>query len=117
MNFLLDQDVYQKTVIFLKELKHNVVQVSEIGMSQASDEELLKVTQNLMRIFVTRDRDFGNLVFVKGIKTGVIYLRIKPETVEQVHKEFELVLSKYNEKILRESFITIEVGRYRFRKI
>ncbi len=34
-------------------------------MSRASDEEILKVAQEQKRILITRDRDYGNLVFVK----------------------------------------------------
>ena len=42
MKFLLDQDVYAVTARFLVASGHDVVRASEIGMAQASDEELLK---------------------------------------------------------------------------
>ena len=117
MRFLLDQDVWRVTENFLKDLKHDVLSVSEIGFSQSSDFDLLKIAQEQKRIFVTRDRDFGNLVFVKNLGSGVIYLRISPSTINSVHKEIELILKKYEEKDLRNAFITVEAGRYRFRKI
>ena len=34
-------------------------------MSRASDEEILQVAQKQQRILITRDRDYGNLVFIK----------------------------------------------------
>jgi predicted nuclease of predicted toxin-antitoxin system len=61
MKFLLDQDVYGTTLRFLGDLGHDVIPVAQIGLAQASDEELLKTAQELGRIFVTRDRDFGSL--------------------------------------------------------
>jgi predicted nuclease of predicted toxin-antitoxin system len=65
MKFLLDQDVYATTARFLSSLGHDVVLVAQLGLSRAQDEELLQVAQEQSRLFVTRDRDFGHLVFVK----------------------------------------------------
>lgn len=56
MNFLLDQDVYAATARFLRELGHDVIPVAQLGLSQAEDEALLKVTHAQNHIFVTRDR-------------------------------------------------------------
>jgi len=80
MKFLLDQDVYAVTGRFISRLGHDVVPVAQIGLSQADDEDLLKTAQEQGRILVTRDRDFGSLVFVKALGTGVLYLRILPST-------------------------------------
>jgi predicted nuclease of predicted toxin-antitoxin system len=67
MKFLLDQDVYAVTERFLSNLGHDVVPVARIGLSRADDEEILQVAQEQGRILVTRDRDFGNLVFVQAL--------------------------------------------------
>ena len=71
MKFLLDQDVYAPTRRFLAELGHDVLPVAHIGLAQAGDEELLGVAQERGRIFVARDRDFGSLVFLKGL--GLVF--------------------------------------------
>ena len=117
MKLLLDQDVYEATARFLITLQHGVVRVAELGMAQASDEENLKKALELNRVFVTRDRDYGNLVFVKGIRSGVLYLRVLPSNINQVHAELERVLNLYEEQDLKSAFIVIEAGRHRFRKI
>jgi predicted nuclease of predicted toxin-antitoxin system len=75
MRFLLDQDVYAVTAKFLLDARHDVVLAAQIGLSQAKDEEILKTAQEQSRILITRDRDYGNLVFVRSLGTGVIYLR------------------------------------------
>jgi predicted nuclease of predicted toxin-antitoxin system len=76
MRFLLDQDVYAATRQFLLSLGHDVVQVSQLGLSQATDEQLLAAAQEQGRILITRDRDFGTLVFARALGSGVLYLRM-----------------------------------------
>jgi predicted nuclease of predicted toxin-antitoxin system len=117
MKFLLDQDVYASTARFLHDLGHDVVPVAQIGLSQTGDEELLRIAQEQNRIFVTRDRDFGNLVFVKALGAGVLYLRILPSTQNAVHSELERVLETYTERELAAAFIVIEPGGYRIRRL
>ena len=70
MRVFLDQDVYAVTARFLAELGHDVVTASIAGLATAADSELLDRAQSEGRIFVTRDRDFGGLVFVKGCGPG-----------------------------------------------
>jgi predicted nuclease of predicted toxin-antitoxin system len=117
MKFLLDQDVYASTARFLSGLGHEVVPVAQIGLSQADDEELLKIAQAQGRIFVTRDRDFGGLVFVKALGAGVLYLRMLPATQTSVHKELEKVLALYSEEEIHKAFVIIEPDGRRFRRL
>jgi predicted nuclease of predicted toxin-antitoxin system len=117
MRFLTDQDVYATTVHFLSGLGHDVVTAAQLGLAQAEDAELLRVAQQQGRIFVTRDRDFGGLVFVGGGGAGVIYLRMSPSTQNAVHTELERVLVLYSEPELQGSFVVIEPGRHRIRRL
>ena len=115
MRFLLDQDVYAATARFLSELGHDAVRIAELGLAQASDVELLGFAEKEDRILVTRDRDFGGLVFVAGLGKGVVYLRVLPSTQGAVHAELERVLATYSEEQLRNAFVVVEPGRHRFR--
>ncbi len=117
MRFLLDQDVYAATARFLSRFDHDVVQVAQIGLSQADDTELLRVAQEQNRILVTRDRDFGNLVFVQALGAGVIYLRILPSTQQTIHSELEKVLTIYSEAELGRAFVVIEPRGHRIRRL
>lgn len=117
MKFLIDQDGYDVTVRFLHDLGHDVVPVAEIGMAQADDTALLETARSQARIFVSRDRDFGNLIYVQALGAGVIYLRILPSTQNAVHSELARVLDEHREDELRQSFVVIEPGRHRFRKV
>jgi predicted nuclease of predicted toxin-antitoxin system len=117
MNLLLGQDVYASTLRFLRDLGHDVVPVAQIGLAQAGDEELLRIAQEQNRIFVTRDRDFGNLVFVKALGAGVLYLRMLPTTQNAVHGELARVLEIYTEPELGKAFLVIERGGHRIRRL
>jgi predicted nuclease of predicted toxin-antitoxin system len=117
MKFLTDQDVYAATVRFLSGLSHDVATAAQLGLSQAQDFALLQAAQGQGRIFVTRDRDFGSLVFVQGGGAGVVYLRMLPSTEKAVHAELERVLTLYNEPELHSSFVVIEPGRHRIRRL
>lgn len=117
MRLLLDQDVFLTTANFLKEKGHDVLLAAQLDLSQASDEQLLKTAQELKRIFVTRDRDYGSLVFVKALGAGVLYLRMLPSNQNEVHKELGSVLTLYSESELTDSFVVIEADGHRFRKI
>lgn len=117
MKFLADHDVYAITRNFVSDLGHDVVSVSQLGLAQTEDAALLRVAQNQQRIFITRDRDFGALVFVQGKGPGVVYLRILPSTLNAVHLELARVLRLYSEQEMQASFVVIEPGRHRIRKV
>lgn len=117
MKFLIDQDVYAQTVGLLRNLGHDVITAAEIGMSRAADSTLLARATSEKRLFVTRDKDFGGLVFVSRSGKGVILLRITPSTVQATHAELQAVLTRYNESELLGAFVVIEPGQHRFRKL
>lgn len=116
MRFLTDQDVYASTIHFLSGLGHEVVTAAHLGLARAKDADLLRVTHDEARLFVTRDRDFGTLVFVDEGGAGVLYLRMSPSTENAVHTELARVLTLYSERELADSFVVVEPGRHRLRR-
>jgi predicted nuclease of predicted toxin-antitoxin system len=116
MRLLADQDVYALTIQFLRGLGHDVATAAEWGMSQAADAELLRAARADQRVFVTRDRDFGALVFVHALDAGVLYLRALLSTLQAIHAELGRVLELYSEDELEGAFVVIEPGRHRVRR-
>jgi len=94
-----------------------VTRAAEVGLNRASDEDVLQYAKSSEWLLVTRDRDFGNLVFVRGMVCGVLYLRILPSTQNSVHQELERILSRYSEDELSKAFVVVEPGRHRFRRL
>ena len=108
MRFLLGQDVYALTIRFLRELGHDVVTAAEAGLASATDTALLARAGQEGRLFVTRDKDFGALVFVERLGKGVIFLRITPSTVQATHEQLKLVLQTHTESSLAKAFVVVE---------
>ena len=117
MRFLLDQDVYQLTNNFLRDLGHDVVTARDLGLSRATDLVLLARAGEEQRILVTRDKDFGGLVFVERRGRGVILLRISTSTLRATHQELKRVLELYGESELPGAFVVVEPGLHRFRTL
>lgn len=118
MRFLADQDVYKLTIDKLKEWGHDVATVKEYGLSRASDEDLLKIGKDENRILITRDKDFGRLLFLKEkTSKGVIFLRISPRTLQEVHRELRRTLEEHSEEELNRCFCVVEPGRHRIRHL
>ena len=116
MKLLLDQDVYEVTASFLIGLGFDVVRVVNLEWLSFRRGELAK-GYRVESHFVTRDRDYGDLVFVKGIKSGVLYLRVVPAEIDKVHSELERVLMLYDDADLKSAFVVVEAGRHRFRTL
>ena len=117
VQFLLDQDVYGVTARFLVSSDFDVISVSQLGLSRAPDTEVLSTAQSQGRILITRDRDYGNLVFVQSLGAGVIYLRIQPSTATAVHQELLRVVEKYSAEELSRAFVVVEANGHRYRNI
>ena len=117
MRLFLDHDVYAITARFLGDLGHDVVTAGTSGHGQTDDSKLLRIARDDDRLLVTRDRDFGRLVFVSRAGSGVIYLRLNPTNLSAVHKELKRVLETYSEPELKEAFVVVETGRHRFRNV
>ncbi|MGC9394160.1 MAG: DUF5615 family PIN-like protein [Anaerolineae bacterium] len=117
MKFFVDQDVYQVTIDFLRDLGHDVLCAAEAGLSRASDVTLLHYARQDGRMLVTRDKDFGALVFLEVVDHGgVILLRITFDTLEDVHRELLRLLSAHQAEELSACFVTVEPGRHRIRR-
>jgi len=117
VRFLLDQDVYAVTARLLESLGHDVSRAAGCGLSRADDEVLLSTAHAEGRILVTRDRDYGGLVFVRRLVGGVLYLRMTPATAGAVHRELQEVLLVHPEATLRRAFVVVEPGQHRLRRL
>lgn len=117
MRFLFDEDVYASTIRLISEWGHEAVMAATVVGASLDDESLLRLAHEQQLILVTRDRDFGALVFLSGLATGVIYLRMLPSTQQATHQQLQDVLETYSEETLQNAFVVVEPGRHRFRNL
>ena len=105
MRFLIDQDVYHLTVEFLMKGHYDVIPAKQLGLERAPDILLLRKARERERILVTRDKDFGTLVFFEEEASGgVIFLRGKPKEIELIHSELAAVLEDHTEVEMNKYF-------------
>ena len=77
MRFLLDENVERRIAEHLEATGHDVAQATSAGPAPLSDHEVVRTALRPGRILVTRDRDFGQLVFELGDTCPTILLRFK----------------------------------------
>ncbi|OGW40596.1 MAG: hypothetical protein A2Y97_05060 [Nitrospirae bacterium RBG_13_39_12] len=118
MRLLIDQDVYRITIEQLRKWGHDVLTAKELGMQRAIDKDLLRKAIETNRLFITRDKDFGAIVFLEeSFSTGVILLRITPVSIEDVHRELYRLFQEHAEDELKHLFCVVEPHRHRIRHL
>jgi len=77
MRLLANENFPKASVIALRENGYNVLSIGEDNPS-IQDHEVINIAIKEERLILTFDRDYGELIFKKGLKPpqGIIYLRI-----------------------------------------
>ena len=118
MRILADQDVYKITIDRLTAWGHDIVTARSLNLHKASDEEILHAAKKTKRVLITRDKDFGELLFLKEKETaGVILLRGDFKNTERIHDELRRLLQEQQEDVLKHSLAVVESKRYRIRHL
>lgn len=115
MKFLADENIPSKVVRRLQKEGIDIIHVSNIKYGLA-DNDVLKVAYKEKRILITFDKEFGNLVFRKKMKSfGVILLRFVPLSSEHVA---DRIIGLIKQKLRFENnFIVVEEEKIRIRLI
>ena len=65
------------------------------------DEDLLQLANQEKRIFITNDKDFGDLIFLqKKLSAGAILFRVKGQKSQDKIKLMKKLLMGYRDKLL-----------------
>jgi predicted nuclease of predicted toxin-antitoxin system len=118
MKFLADENVDAGVVAYLRACGHDVAYAAETP-ARTNDALLLETAARERRTLIPFDRDFGELVFLRKIKThGVIYIRSRDESLEAKIAVLSSVLDKaMKERIpLKEFFIVATEDKIRKRR-
>jgi predicted nuclease of predicted toxin-antitoxin system len=116
MNFFADECVYKVTVDLLHALGHDVVTAQEVGLSGKPDEEILAYAVMHERVLITIDMDFSNIRhYAPESHKGIIVAKIRPRTMNQVHKVLEHLLTNVGLERLSKSLVIVDQNKYRIR--
>ncbi len=81
MRFLLDESAEYRIATFLRQAGHDVTAIAYDHPQGLADIEVLRIAEAERRILITNDRDFGELIFRRGLShSGVIYFRLPLDT-------------------------------------
>lgn len=76
MKFLVDQNLSRRVAEGLIGAGHDAVHVADLGMSRATDGEIVEAAVNDDQIIISADTDFGTLLSLSGgIRPSVLLIR------------------------------------------
>lgn len=116
MNFIADEGVDKTLVFLLREAGNDVFYFAETEHS-TDDETILEFANSENRILLTRDKDFGELVYrLQKVHTGIILIRLE-ELHSQTRSQIVADFIGQNAEKLVQHFIVIQPGGARIRSL
>jgi predicted nuclease of predicted toxin-antitoxin system len=118
MKLLLDQGLPRSAARLLREDGIDTSHVGEIGLSTASDNEILRRGREDERVIVTLDADFHSLLaFSKAISPSVIRLRIEGLNGPKAANLIKEVILRSGDDLANGALVTVQPGRIRIRRL
>ena len=112
MRFLADESCDFAVVRALRKAGHDVKAVAEIN-SGISDEEVAIISINEMRILITEDKDFGQMIYAKSqASEGVIFIRFPANARLSMSDIIVDLVEEHGNKLYRH-FVVVEPARIR----
>jgi len=106
MKLLANENIPIELVKELRNSGYDILRVDEVKKGM-KDREVLDLSIKESRILITFDKDFGELAIKEKRKaTGIILLRIHPESIQHIKKRILLLFGQIRE--LEGKFIVLE---------
>ena len=114
MRFLFDQSTDRRLVPYFRDRSHDVSIVGIDHPPDISDETVLAIARTEIRVLVTEDKDFGDLVFLHRLPHhGVLLLRLPPMEVRAKMARLDRVFTEWGGRL--NEFIVVTPYRIRAR--
>jgi predicted nuclease of predicted toxin-antitoxin system len=93
VKLFLDENLSPQHAFELRAEGHDAVSVLEVGLSGATDEQVLRFAVENGRVLVTLDADFANVMRFPPEQTlGVVRLKVHPATDERIRQAIRRAL-------------------------
>jgi predicted nuclease of predicted toxin-antitoxin system len=116
VRWLADECVAAGLVALLRADGHDVLYVAEAA-SGLSDSDVIMLASREMRLLLTEDKDFGDLVFRRERAVpGVVLMRIVSESPALKAMRLAAAIERYGEGLFGR-YVVIEEGRFRSRRL
>lgn len=114
MKFLFDQSADFRLIPYLTHLGHDVRVISRHYPHGLPDEDVLKIALEEQRILLVADRDFGELIFQKGLDhAGIIYFRLPGAQLQAKINQLNRVLEKHIDDLKQSKFVVVTPSQIR----
>lgn len=115
MEFLLDESADFPLAKALTDLSHDVTAIAHDYPYALKDTEVLAIAQREERVLITKDRDFGELIFRRRLPHfGVILFRLHLEDVQTKFIWLDYVITNHTAEL--KQFIVITPRGIRIRR-
>jgi predicted nuclease of predicted toxin-antitoxin system len=116
VRWLADECVAAGLVALLRADGHDVLYVAETAAG-LSDGDVITLASREMRLLLTEDKDFGDLVFRRERAVpGVVLMRMASENPALKAVRLAAAIERYGE-LLFGHYVVIEEGRFRSRRL
>jgi predicted nuclease of predicted toxin-antitoxin system len=113
IKFLADVNIEKEVVDYLLGQGYDTKWVPDYDCEML-DEDLLRMADIEQRIFITNDKDFGELIFLqRKLSTGVILIRVKGQRTRDKVILMRKLLRRYGNKLLHH-FVVATRNKLRF---
>ncbi len=108
----LDQGLPRDAAVFPRQTGYECLHVSEVGMSQAEDTEILEWARSTKAVVVTLDADFHAALAGSGAtEPSVVRLRLEGQNATAVTSLVQRVLAAYPPELRSGCMITVKTRK------
>ncbi len=119
LKFFLDENMPNSSADMLEKHGYEVEHARTAGFKGSSDEAIAQYAKDQKAILVSRDLDFGNVLwYPEGSHHGVLIIRLPHDyRAQQITEKLKEFIEKVDVGELSSHITILELGRYRKRKI
>ena len=118
MKLLLDQGLPRGTVRHLTDMGITAEHVGDLGMSTATDAQILEAARDRQAVVVTLDSDFHALLAtLRAVSPSVVRVRIEGLKGEQLAMILQRVLAVAGEELEAGAMVSVTADRIRVRRL
>ena len=112
IGLVLDQGIPRDAAGKLRELGYECIHVGEVGMSTATDEEILRFAFAKSAVVVTLDADFHAILAVSGAAgPSVIRVRLQSLRASEISECVRVVSLRFASELKAGSLVTVKARK------
>jgi predicted nuclease of predicted toxin-antitoxin system len=118
VNFLLNMNVNRDMTAQLELRGHVCRHAGDIGLSRATDIEIITEAKHRNEVIITHDLDYGHLLAFSGEKApSVIILRLRDLRTHEIVLHFDAVWSEIEMPLIEGAIVSLSDKSLRIRRL